>query len=84
MDAIFAFLSLLLLRILVFSNYINLEATRISSISDIFRLLGNNRYLRSFLIAAPAMSHSLMLAQLGIRYQRSVAQTAGTRADHWV
>src|ERR1700674_3247739 len=84
LDAIFAFLSLFLLRILLFSNYIRLEAMRFNLISDIFRLLGNNRCLRSFLIATPAMSHSLMLAQLGIRFPRSVAQTAGTRADHWV
>src|ERR1700674_3612280 len=62
LDAIFAFLSFFLLRILLFSDYIKLEATRFNLISGIFRLLGNNRCLRSFLIATPAMSHSLMLA----------------------
>jgi hypothetical protein len=61
-DAIFAFLSLLLLRILLFSNYIKLEATRFNLTSGIFRLLRNNRCLRSFLIATPAMCHSLVLA----------------------
>jgi hypothetical protein len=51
-----------LLRILLFSNYNKLEATRFHLISGIFRLLGNNCCLRSFLIATPAMSHSVMLA----------------------
>src|ERR1700693_5339823 len=60
LDAILAFLSLFLLRILLFSNSIKLEAMRFNLISVIFRLLGNNRCLRSFLIATPAMSHSLM------------------------
>src|ERR1700680_5035642 len=62
LDAIFAFLSLFLLCILLFSNYIKLEAMRFNLISGIFRLLRYNRRLRSFLIATPAMSHSLMLA----------------------
>jgi hypothetical protein len=70
--------------ILLFSNHIKLKATRFNLLLGIFRLLGNNRCLRFFLVAKSAMSHSLMLTQLGIRLQRRVAQTASTRTDHSV
>jgi hypothetical protein len=53
----------------------------------VFRLLqlliNGPGLLRSFLIATSAMSHSLMLAQLAMRLIGSVAQTTGTRTDHW-
>ena len=62
MDAIFAFLSVFLLRIQLSSNYVRPEAIRFNLISGIFRLLRYNCCLRSFLIAVSAMSNSLMLA----------------------
>jgi hypothetical protein len=44
------------------SSLIKLGAIWSNLSSTIFRRLHNCRCLRSFLIAAPAMSHSLMLA----------------------
>lgn len=61
LDAIFALLSLFLLRILLFPNYIKIEAMLFNLISGIFRLLGYNRRLRTFLVPTSAMSHPLML-----------------------
>ena len=52
-------------------------------VSGPLQLLIDSRGLRSFSIAAAAMSHSLMVAQFAMRRIGSVAQTAGTRADHW-
>jgi hypothetical protein len=70
--------------ILLFSNHIKPEATRFNLLLGIFRLLGNNRCLRFFLVATTAMSQPLMLTQLVIRLERSVAQTASTRTAHSV
>jgi hypothetical protein len=51
-----------LLRILLFSNYINLGAMRFDLIFGMFRLLRTYCSLRPFVIATSAMSHPLMLA----------------------